>query len=390
MAQALDPNTLRLVAQGLRAQSQLQGLNNSPETQLAMQDAQAQLAPVAGTGFAAMAPNLLNVLATTAKKRQGQSTLRNLDARAAALRGEVANGMMAQQQMKQAETEQARAEKERVRLAQNEAQLNRDERNILLKATLRPAEKAPVGSFDNVQMIAPGKDGKTVNVAIDKHTGDGYIDGQKIPNFSEYKFAEKTGKGGKGGAEFASVIKEALGNIATLKLTNNLRTIADSFTPQDEADLNRALTQVAKKAITPDALKSYVDNNLMGYSPKVKKYLLAVDSGVAQVRHALSGSALTKFESMLNSTFLANEAGINLRDRMRRIGTMSDESYNRLLSLDEASMGNTDYASKYKPWEEWTSKNDPRAKAAQAPSVDEINRKLQALEAELNGAKVVD
>ncbi len=380
-----SPQALRAIAQGLRAQTQLQGLESGPQMRQAINQMETPYGQVQGAGFAAEAPSLLNMIATTAMQRQGQEKVRGLDARAEALRGNIAAGALAQQQEAAAQAEMQRREREAARVRQNEAIAQREADNIRLRASLdKPT--GPADSFNTLQMIDPT--GKRVNVMFNKRSGEGFLDGVKIPNFSEYKEVERAGGGG--GREYASVIKEALPNIETIKMAESVKKIANSFTPKDEADLNRAFAQVVKNKITPDSLKVYVDNNLLGLSPAAKKYLLAVESGAAQVRHHLSGAALTRFEALLNSAFLSNEPGLTLKDRMRRIGSVYDQAYNGLLSIDEAT-GKTEYSKKYQPWDEWSAPSENKG-AKDEPPVDlqKLQQQLDALEKELSGAKVVD
>ena len=329
----LDPRLFQQQAQGMAAQDELQGMRNSLAEQQAYAQANAPMRGVTGSGYSASGPTILDAFATLAQRNTGNKNIQAMKDQAAALRGDVTKGRMA-------EMEAAQAQK-----------MQNFEQNRLMAQEARDARsKAIRGTYET---WSDGQ-GNEINVAM---TDNGPVNSQgELTNLQGFKRAREIPK-----TEFVDMVKRLPSTTQkdTLKSYNALGTLADisstaqTFEPSDYESLNKAALDVAVKAATPAEFENYVFTNLKDVSPKVKAYLESIYAYSAQRRKDLSGSALTRMEKALSDMFLPSANGSNFSDTMRRIDREAKDHYRTLGNIDQLyGTKITDRAPVYQSWNE--------------------------------------
>jgi len=324
LAYILDPALAQKRAQGLTALEELRGIPQSAELARALRMSEAQLPEAQGEGFAWAGPNFMNLFAQMAERSAGRENLQNIDTRAAELRRQATAGSEAEQQQNEL-------------IRQQEMAFKRDLQDQAAKQV-----KGPYKPYRT-------KDGKIVYVS---NSGYGAIDDQGNPysmNDLEPVYPPRSGGGDK---TYASVIKEAIPLISTLKNVQRTRAHADKLTEDDMNELNRTAKTVAIENFTPEKIINYVRENINDYSPEVRDYLNSMLAISADIRHKLSGSAVTEMEKKLTDAFLPSAAGIGMEERMRRLGNLYEQARHNLMAVDEAA--EKEFSKPYGAWEAWT------------------------------------
>lgn len=334
MAYMLDPKLLQQQAQGISAANQLKALPQSAEYARALRQSEATLPESVGQGYAQTGPNFMNLIAMMADRSAGRKNLGALDSRSEILRQQAQTGteagLQAEQQAKQNEFMQRQQEFEADRAFQRE-------RDLMSQGQI----KGPFRTWVN-------DEGHKIGVS---NTGEGAITTDGTPPPVGYYPYDRP-PAGDGGPN-AHVEKKAIPAVAALKNINQARKLADELDSSDLNQLDQVGKQVAVQALSPKAIEQYIEANWMNYSPEVKRYLSTMRAITAQARHALTGSAMTKFEEMITNAFLPTPTtkGLTMEDRMSRLGTLYDRSHVMLQSIDEVT--GSEYVKPYGQWEPW-------------------------------------
>lgn len=283
----LDP-LMQAQATGFEAQQELEDLNRGTALANALRQSQTQLPGVMGQGRSAVGPGILNALGTFMQRRKGRQELDKIDARAAALRGDIQSGKLAELQAQQAR-QQAAWDQNRMM-----AQESRDFR----------AEQSELDRAHQLRLHEMKRDSKIRDTVAG---GEVNLDG--LPTALKTKYADAS--------------------TALLDL-NHIAKLGDSMTDAQKNELASPATQVAIRAATPAEFENYVKENLVDHSPEVKNFLLGLKMMDTEIRHAFYGAALSKGESAKFDGIATAIDGLDYKSRQQRVKNFAGK-YERMI-----------------------------------------------------------
>jgi hypothetical protein len=286
--QGIDPAILERQKAGLQAQGDLQALMQGPEMARALRMANAQAPGVTGSGYSARGPTAMQGLAHFLTKIKGNEDLERMRGEAEALRGQTAEGKLAELEAQEAK---------RIQAQEFQLQQAREARESRAKeADLAFARRKELMDYEAAQR---------------EMQGGGEIG--KLPVFAQ---------------------KEVIASRQGVDAINRINNIANSLSAEEQAQLRTPGTDLVFKALTPSQAEEY-QKIVRGFSPKVRQYLSMVQDFSADIRHQRFGSALTANEQALSQTFLPSAEGIFLEDRQQRMQDFQNKMYENVRGYDD-------------------------------------------------------
>lgn len=325
----VDPKLLQTQARGLAAQSELQDLMQGPQMARALRMAESQLPGVQGEGYAAAGPTFLQGLANMASQRMGNNQLNEIQRQAKALRGDTQAGAQAQLEMQNQERQMQMAHQQNL---QNAAALERAKLEELRQTRVRDDYETWIDPTSG-EMVNASRSEKGV---VDENGNPVSIEG-KI-RFKDSEFGQRYGNSMKGLG--AAQRKDLIGADLGMRRLNDIASLANNMSEEDLKGINRALLDVAVKAVTPAEFEAYIKSNKIELSRSAKQYLQKVNDFASNVRHARFGSALTYNENALANAFLPSAEGLGLEDRTDRLNAFYDDFQNQVRSIDNVQGSN--------------------------------------------------
>ena len=202
----------------------------------------------------------------------------------------------------------------------------------------REDQKAPL-----VTKVSP--DGRERTVRYNAQTGTATLDGQVIPNFSEWtdpvKKNQEVTRGSYGGKAFDKKSAEYLDAINRVDTVYGHMT---NVTPEQEQMMNSPVHRAKMAAIStlsPQEFLGLAENQFSGYDEATQAMLIALNSMSAEERNRLFGAALTETEYKNSQTFLAATVGRGLPWMRNALETTKKNNVNSLLRVDGAYGGDT-------------------------------------------------
>jgi hypothetical protein len=324
----IDPSVMLALAKGLRAQSELQGLNSGPEMRMALEQASSPYEQVQGEGFASQAPGVLNLIANIAERRQGQGRVNALDERAKVLRGEVTEGSLAEKQQALQLAQQEALAKQQAQVVQHENNMIRDRAKLEGQAQLRTETTKPA-RIRYKDLVGP--DGKTVRVG-ESDTGDVFLNGERIDP-SAYREVDKSIRGGTELKPSASQMNEYMAadkSLATLdELTKYYGDAPDAVKDDADSSLKSAFVDY-----TPTQPLTRMMENTLYRHPETKDYLARIYQFDSRLTKEMTGLSGSKYEMKDRQRWSPGAPGIDQPERERRIAAIKDDLGKRKETLE--------------------------------------------------------
>ncbi len=315
-----NPQALRLIANGLRAQSQLQALETGPQMRQAINQMETPYGEVQGTGFAAQAPSILNMLATTAMQRQGQAKVRGLDARADALRGQIADSALAQQQ--EAFRREELAQQARARQAEAANQTRMDVAGLNAATRLQAAKIAAEAATAAADRRASDAEAAALRRAKEKAEADARRSEEKRLD-REMKERIAKARASTGLKPTASQVNEYAAADATLATLKELRAMVANASPKVKQDIDRPLKHTLVDMIPGEGFKRMVENATTE-TPEAKAYYSMLYQMGGRLTKEMTGLSGTKYEAKDRQRWSPAALGIDQAERERRIDDIAN------------------------------------------------------------------
>lgn len=319
----IDPLLLQQQSRGLAAGSELAGINQSAAMAEALRKSGAELPGMTGRGYSAAGPNLLNGIVQMMNKREGRNELKAMESQANALRGEAEAGQQASLQADAQQNQINRAQQmEMAQLASAERQKMEQLRQTRMKQMPKPY----VNNDGDIKYLSY-EQGKGL---VDEHGA--LADSEGYLPYKDSSLAKKYGSDFKGlGSPQRKTIIDADFGINQL---NKVNALANEMSQDEWSQLNKAGRDVLAKKIAPKDFNEYINKNMRGLSPRVKRYMTRLNEFSSDIRNKRFGSALTIGETELAEMFLPSAVGINLADRTDRVNLFADRFKSQVESVD--------------------------------------------------------
>lgn len=335
----VDPELLKRQARGMTAAGQAQDILQGPALANALRQQQMEMPGVAGQGFAAQGPTMLQGLAVMAGNRQGDNKVRELEAQARALRGETEDATLAELQ---ARNQAAQIDRQ---AAWENAEANRanqvDRDNI--RAEIREEEMRLRGEMiqGERKTFIDQTTGELVH-ATSRKNGK-WIDQNEQPitntNLIPY---EKSIQYRRMGTDYENLKSEndrktVNGAFDSINRLNHIADISAEMTPADFVGLDSEAWQTAIKTLVPGEWEEWARNNkwISKLTPRAQAYLRETASFAADIRHQLYGSAVTWSEQSFFNAFSPAAFGASVAERNARLAAFEKHAREKVKRVDE-------------------------------------------------------
>lgn len=292
----IDPMLHTRQASGAVAQEELANLLRGVQTQQAAMDSQAQLGMV-GSGQAATAPNIFQVLGTGMQRARGRNALKDIEQQAKLLRGNVSEGKKAEMEAR-------------------EAQRMRNYDFQMAQQAAREADARAQGK--SVQKVDPQGNVRTV---FEDGYRNAYVDGQPIEDYSKWRDAPRQTAGGRRRA-FKPTGKQVTDYSESnrfLGVINNLRGRWDSMGEEARKELDSPMVDAAIDYLPPAlqriAEERYYGDEAQGYRSEGRGF-------EADLSKLMAGLQVTGFEMKDRQKWSPFAPGITAAERERRLDNM--------------------------------------------------------------------
>ena len=231
--QGVDPNLLQQIARAKSSGARLRGMNNSPAMATALRDYKTPLPEMQGKGLASTAPSWAEALGSIALRDRGDKRINAMEQEAAALRGDLTAGSIAEQQSALQSADYANkidAQTRATTRANNIAdQIAQEER--ALKRTLKAEERAAKEAAKKrvrVPFHDPEDPAKTLNLERND-VGQWFRGGKEVPatfveGLTPYKAADSGSIGYKQQQAIDDKENEMLNKMLEVDLAGNVLT----------------------------------------------------------------------------------------------------------------------------------------------------------------------
>jgi hypothetical protein len=227
-------------------------------------------------------------------------------------------------------------EKERVRVAEKLDTENTRIGENKTKEGVRVAENE--ADMDLVTKIDPDT-GKERTVRYNSATGEAFLDGKKILNFSEWpSAAAKTQDMPNLGSGMKTVDASAVKAVEMLDQVSRVQTMAGALNASEIAEmssLGNQLTELGIDLLGPDIALPLLKDRLSKYSDPVKQFMTNIASLGDVERNELFGSALTATEAKLSKASSPSISGVPLDVIEMRLDRMYGQNYAKIQSADK-------------------------------------------------------
>lgn len=351
--QGVDPQHLQRIAQAKAAQSSLAGMNNSPAMRNALRNSQPAPLEVQGRGAAATAPTILNAFASMAQQSKGEGRINAMEQQAQALRGQISEGSIAEQQSAlQAADYQNKMDSQRraQEITERKAAATLADERAVSRETTQAGYliSEPVEYVDKMgnRKFAGRSKGKGMVDPNSLETTD--IEGwRKTSDVQEEALAGVQGVSAMSNTHKTDVV----GAYEGIRSLDKIAKTASGLSDEARSQIDSTVLNTIIKAATPQAFEQLIQGQR--FSPEVKKYLQEINEFSVKLRNDYFGSALTMNEQQIADAFLPSATGISLKDQMIRIDGLARTYGDSLKSVDNLYGSNTfKKAPDYTPWED--------------------------------------
>ncbi len=303
-------------AQGLAAQDAIASLLRGPQMQRAQAMQDYQMAPLSGGGYATPSPTIFDAAAQIATNYRGRQKQNELEAQATALRGDVMQGRMAEMQGKESKEDQRFRNQMALQQARLDDQRRRDEERYARQDQERQL----------VQMVSPT--GEPMNVQVDRQ-GRGYLMGDEIPDFDQWRTGKKTGLKPTG-----TQVQNYRESLRLLGESKNLLNQLFSMPDAAYQELNRPALDAAISMIPINAVERLAESAAYD-TEEAKSYKTQAARFESRLSQLASGMQVTGFEMSDRQRWSPHAPGINAAERQRRIAHMEREFQKRIQTYEQ-------------------------------------------------------
>jgi len=273
--QGIDPQQLEQIARAKAAQRKLSGMGSSGPMQAALRDYNAGPLEVRGQGASAAAPSILESIARGVTRSQGKSKLNEMEQQSQALRGQITQGSIAEQQAKL----QAKDYQNKI-----DAQKNADTAQAKILAA-----KEKVGAN---KAAADVKNKRALELAQIKANRGPAPTGKERKSYTD------------------------AGRLNTT--IDGLNTDFAAMSEEEQEQLNRPYIETAKEWL-PTGIGNIIEENFIDTSDKGKRYLTKVAKLESDLSKIASGLAVSGYEMADRKKWSPYAEGISQKERQRRL-----------------------------------------------------------------------